>query len=192
MGAGFIEMPTGDSESVFKNKTRKMIFRLIVNYPGVSFNKISDIFEITDSNLRYHLNYLEKNDKISSVVESGNRCYYPNPSSVKLLYNGQENLESYKLTTEQEHLLKIIKDYPKINQKDLIKRSRMKHATAIRNLNSLKNLSLIKNRKMNKNVNYEYVPDVEMKFIMIKGLIIKFLKKEIDEQTFLRLKRKLE
>jgi len=127
-----------------------MIFKLIVNYPGVSFNKILDIFELTDSNLRYHLNYLEKNNKISSVLESAIRCYYPHPSSVKLLNNRQDNLESYKLTTEQEHLLKIIKNYPKINQKDLIKRSKMKHATAIRNLNSLKNMKLIKNRKINK------------------------------------------
>ena len=100
-------------------------------------------------------------------------------------------MEAQRLTREQEHIVSIIKEHPRIGQKELIKRSGMKHATAIRNINALKNLNLIKNHKFAKNVCYEYVPDVEIKFTIIKGLIIKFLKKEIDEETFLRVKRRL-
>ncbi|MCK5561429.1 MAG: winged helix-turn-helix transcriptional regulator [Thermoplasmata archaeon] len=183
-------MSSGDK--VLENKIRRMIYNLIVIYPGVSFNNILKIFELTDSNLRYHLNYLEKNDKIRSGLEGGMRYYYPHPSTVKLIGKPQNIIESYKLTQEQERVLGIIKENPGINQSDLIKKSGINHTTALRNLNTLRNLNLIQNRKLQNNVYYEYVPDVEMKYAIIKGLVIKFLRKEIDEETFLRLKRKLE
>jgi len=183
-------MSSGDK--VLDNKTRRMIYNLIVNYPGVPFNKLMDIFELTDSNLRYHLNYLEKKGKISSGIDGGIKYYYPHPSAVKILNKPQDIIESRKLTQEQRHIVSIVKEHPGISQKELIKRSGIKHTTAIRNINTLKNLNLIKNYKSQKNVCYEYVPDVEMKFTIIKGLIIKFLRKEIDEETFLRLKRKIE
>jgi predicted transcriptional regulator len=183
-------MPNVDK--VLDNKIRRMIYNLIANYPGVPFNKLKDIFELTDSNLRYHLNYLEKNDKISSGIDNGIKLYYPHPSSVKILNTPQDIIVSQKLTQEQKHIVSIVKEYPGIGQKELINRSGIKHATAIRNINALKNLNLIKNHKFQKNVCYEYMPDVEMKFTIIKGLIIKFLRKEIDEETFLRIKRSLE
>jgi predicted transcriptional regulator len=183
-------MPSGDK--ALDNKIRRMIYNLIVNYPGVPFNKLMEIFELTDSNLRYHLNYLEKNGKISSGIDNGIKHYYPHPSNVKILQKPQDIIESQKLNQEQKRLVGIIKKYPGISQKELIQRSGIKRTTALRNINTLKNLNLIKNNKFQKNVCYEYVPDVEMKFTVIKGLIIKFLRKEIDEETFLRLKRKLE
>ena len=183
-------MSSGDK--VLDNKTRRMIYNLIVNYPGVPFNKLIDIFELTDSNLRYHLNYLEKNGKISSGIEGGIKLYYPHPSSVKILNKPQDIIELQKLTQEQQNIVSVVKENPGLSQKELIKRTGIKHTTAIRNINTLMSLNLIKNHKFQKNVCYEYVPDVEMKFTIIKGLIIKFLRKEIDEETFLRLKRKLE
>lgn len=183
-------MANGDK--ILENKIRRMIFNLIVTYPGVSFNNIMKIFELTDSNLRYHLNYLEKNHKISSGFEGEIRCYYPHPSSVKMLHKNQEPIETHKLTSEQQRLLGIIKEYPGINQKVLVKKSGMNRITAIRNLNTLKSLNLINNKKFQNNVCYEYVPDAEMKFVILKGLILKFLRNEIDEKTFLRLKNKLD
>jgi len=183
-------MPSGDK--VFDNKIRRMIYNLIVNYPGIPHNKLLDIFELNDSNLRYHLNYLEKNEKISSGIDNGIKHYYPDPSTVKILHKPQNIIESQKLSHEQRRIVSIVKDNPGITQKELIKRSGMKHSTALRNINTLKNMNLLKNKKFQKNVCYEYVPDVEMKFTIIKGLIIKFLRKEIDEETFLRLKRKLD
>jgi len=169
-----------------------MIYNLIVTYPGVSFNDIMNIFELTDSNLRYHLNYLEKHGKISPGQGSGSGCYYPHPTSIKLLNVRQEPIESRRLTAVQQRLLGIIKEHPQINQKELVKRSGMNRMTAVRNLNTLRDLNLIKNRTVSNNVYYEYVPDPELKFVYLKGLILKFLNDEIDEETFLRLKSKLD
>jgi predicted transcriptional regulator len=175
-------MSKGDS--VLQNKIRRMIYNLIATYPGVSFNNLKNIFELTDSNLRYHLNYLEKNNKISAGLEKEIRCYYPHPASV--------TIDSQKLTPLQERILNIIMKYPGINQKELINKSGSNRLKVIRNVNTLRKLDLVRNRKHQNNVYYYYVPDVEMKFTILKGLVFKFLKDEIDEETFLRLKRKLE
>jgi predicted transcriptional regulator len=174
-----------------ENKIRRMVYNIIVTYPGVSFTNIKNIFELTDSNLRYHLNYLEKNNKISSGVVGGVKSYYPHPSSVAVLRKPEQVMESQKLTPEQQHILTIIKQYPGINQKDLVNISRMNRQKLMRNLETLKNLNMITNMKIQNNVYYECIPDAEMKFVMLKGIIIKFLNNEIDEQTFLKLKEKL-
>jgi len=180
-----------DAKKIMDNKIRRMVYNLIVTYPGVSFNNIKTIFELTDSNLRYHLNYLEKNNQISSGLEGGIKSYYPHLSSVAILRKPEQNMESQKLTEEQQHIVTIIKRYPGINQKELVNISGIQRQKLIRNLDNLKNLNIIKNMKIQNNVYYEYLPDAEMKFVMLKGIIIKFLNNEIDERTFLELKRKL-
>jgi predicted transcriptional regulator len=181
-----------NDEKTLDNKIRRMILNLIINYPGVSYSKLKDIFELTDSNLRYHLNYLEKNGRISQGSDDRIKNYYPHPSNVKTLNIPDGIIESYKLSQEQRRLINIIKENPGIHQKKLIKTSGIKQTTAIRILNSLQDMNLIKNNKIQKNVCYEYVPDVEMRFTLIKGLIIKLLRREIDEDTFLRMKKKMD
>ena len=173
------------------NKTRRTIFNHIIKYPGVSFNTLKDIYELTDSSLRYHVYYLEKNDKISSGLEKGVRCYYPHPASVRTPPKPAAPVESQKLTPEQEQLLNIIIQFPGINQKELIKRSRINRFKVMRNINTLKSSDLIKNTRFQNTVCYEYIPDVEMKYKIMKGLMVKFLKDEIDEGTFIKLKRRL-
>ena len=183
-------MAMGDS--VLENKLRRMIYNHILRYPGVSYNTLKEIFELTDSSLRYHIYYLEKNNKITSGMENNNRCFYAHPASVSILLKSQQSVESQKLTLDQERILDIIMHNPGIHQKELVARTRMNRFKVMRNLNTLKNLNLIKNSKDQNMVCYEYIPDVEMKFRIIKGLMVKFLKNEIDEATFLKLKRRLD
>jgi len=183
-------MAIGDS--VLENKIRRIIFNHILKYPGVSFNTLKDIYELNDSSLRYHLYYLEKNNKISSGLESGNRCYYPHPASITVPPKSKPSLSSHELSPPQERILDIIMHYPGINQKELANRTGMNRFKVNRNLQTLKSMNLIKNTRIHNNVCYEYIPDVELKYRMMKGLMVKFLKDEIDEQTFLKLKRRLE
>lgn len=174
-----------------ENKVRRMLFNHIVKYPGVSFNTLKDIYELTDNSLRYHLYYLEKNRKISSGLEKGTRCYYPHPTSVTLPKKAQDTLESQRLSPQQERILDIIMRHPGINQKELVTRTGINRYKIMRNLNTLINLNLIKNTHNQNTVCYEYIPDVEMRYRIMKGLMVKFLKNEIDEKTFLRMKRRL-
>ena len=183
-------MSTGDE--VLENKIRRLIYNHILKYPGVSFNTLKDIYELTDSSLRYHLYYLEKNNQIHSGTEKGIRCYYPHPASVTIPQRSQAPLGSRRLSPEQERILNVIIRYPGINQKEIVNRAGINRFKVMRNLQSLINLNLVKNRKFQNTVYYEYIPDVEMKYRILKGVMIKFLKNEIDEETFLKLKKRLE
>ena len=174
-------------DEVLENKIRRMIFNLIVEYPGVSLNTIKNVFELTESGIRYHLNYLEKNNKISSSMERGIKCYYPHPSSVRIPKASKDILESQKLLPHQELILTTIMRYPGINQKDLINRTGINRFRINRDIRALKSLNLIKNTRNQNTICYEYIPDVEMRFKILKSFILKFLNNEIDEETFLRL-----
>jgi predicted transcriptional regulator len=178
-------MQSGDE--VLENKIRRMIFNLIAQYPGVSLNTIKDIFELTESGVRYHLNYLEKNNKISSSTERGSKCFFPHPTSVHIPKSTQSILESQKLSPTQQSILTVIMRYPGINQKDLISKTGINRFKVLRNVKTLKTLKLIKNTRHKNNVCYEYIPDVEMRFKILKRFMLKFLKDEIDEETFFRL-----
>jgi predicted transcriptional regulator len=182
-------MTKGDD--ILDNKLRRQIYNHISTYPGVSFNTLKSLFELKDRSLRYHLHILEKNEKISSGLEKGTRCYFPHPASVKILNKHLSNLESQEISREQEHILNIIKQNPGIMQKELINKARMNRFKVAREIRILKNLKLVKNTRIQNTVCYEYIPDVELKFRMLKGLIVKLLKNEIDEKTFLKLKKRL-
>ena len=136
-------MSNGDE--ILDNKIRRLIYNQILSYPGVSFNTLKNIYELTDNSLRYHLYYLERNNKISSSLEKGTRCYYPHPASVTIPQRKQSAIESYKLTPQQERILNVIMRYPGINQKGLVNRTGMNRFKINRNINTLKELNLIKN-----------------------------------------------
>jgi predicted transcriptional regulator len=179
-------------DETLENNLRRLVFNLVVEYPGVSFNKLRNIFELSDSNLRYHLGYLERNDKVSSVIENGIKCYYPHPSSVTISKRTQGVLESHKLNPHQQRVLTTIMRYPGINQKELTKRTGIDRSMVRRNINTLKNLNLIQNSRNGNNICYEYIPDVEMKYAILRDIVIRFLNNEIDETMFINLKRRLE
>ena len=81
--------------------------------------------------------------------------------------------------------------YPGINQKDLIKRTGINRFKINRELRTLKSLNLIKNTRVQNVTCYEYIPDVELKFKILKRFIVKYLKGDIDEETFYRLIKRL-
>lgn len=181
------------ADSVLDNKTRRMIYNHILNYPGVPFNTLKNIFELTDGGLRYHLDYLEKHEKISSGLDKGDRCYYPHYNSINNP-NRRSNPSSsglHKLNSNQERLLGTIKRNPGINQKELIHQTRLNRDQVAKNVNKLYSLNLVKKYRNDRNVCYEYMPDDELKFVLMKRLVIKLLRDEIDEETFLKLKRRL-
>jgi predicted transcriptional regulator len=171
-----------------------MIYNHIRTNPGVSFIILKRLFNMNDSTLRYHLNYLEKNKKISFGFETGKRNYYPhmnnsqttnNPSDIKP--NG-----TFELSGTQENIITTIKKYPGINQKELVNRTGINRLTINRNLKRLVQLCLVRQIPNGNKVNYEYIENEQLRYEILKRLLIKLLKKEIDEETFIDLKRKLD
>ena len=175
------------SAFVVEHKTRKMIINHILAHPGVSFGIIKRVLALTDSTLRYHLNYLEGRNEIKSTIEGKNKCYYP---VHKFIFEpkSESDLKTHRLSNTQERLLNTIQRYPGINQKDLIIRSGFKRITVSHNLKKLIDFGVVRKEPNGRHVCYHYITDTELREKIIKRLI----NDEIDEQTFLVLKRKLE
>ncbi len=178
-------------EVALENQIRKMIYNHILEYPGVSFSKLKRFHDLNEGTLRYHLNYLERAEKISSKLEAGKLHYYPFAKRVNDPMSRNSNPRSTELTPHQELILNAIKQNPGINQTELITKTSLKRHILTYNISQLIDLGLVKKNNHEKFVCYEYIPEELLRYEMLKILTIKFLKNEIDEQTFLRLKNKL-
>lgn len=82
-------------------ETQKQIYVLISKQPGLNLSKIAELLEISIELARYHLQYLEKNELISSAKEEGFRRYY---------LKGKTGIKDKKFLSlfRQEILLKIV------------------------------------------------------------------------------------
>ena len=183
-----------NSEIVLEHDTRRMIYNHINTNPGVSFNILKTIFELNDSTLRYHLNYLERNEKISFGLERGKRYYYPHVDNRVVHNNGEDfdTLKTHNLSEVQEHIIRTIKRNPGINQKELIRRTGNSRLTINRNIKKLMDLCVVRKTPNANKVCYEYIENEQLRYQILKRLLIKLVNKEIDEETFLKLKRSLE
>jgi predicted transcriptional regulator len=179
-------------EAIFENEIRKMIYNHIVAYPGVSFRTLLGIFELTEGGLRYHIDYLEKNNKVFKKLENGKKSYYPRFEITRMNKKFSGNNGPGKLTTTQTRILDLIKMYPGINQKDLVYRLRSNPSQVSRNLKVLKKMGFVKDIKIEKNVCYQLTPDNEMKAKIINEIIVKLINNEIDEETFFKIVKALE
>ena len=183
-----------EGQTVLRHETRKMIYNHILVHPGVSFNILKKIFDLNDSTLRYHLNYLEKKEKISFGLERGRRYYYPNEND-RVLYRNSDatgTIEPYELSKVQEHIIGTLQKYPGINQKELIKRTGINRLTLNKNIKKLMTLCIVRKVPDGNKVCYKYLETEQLRHEILKRLFIKLLRKEIDEETFLNLSRKLD
>lgn len=179
-------------EAVFENEIRKMIYNHVVTYPGVSFRILLNLFELTEGGLRYHLDYLVKKNKIYMRLENGRRNYFPRFEFSQINKNLTAKDGYCKLTTVQNRILELIKNYPGISQKDLVCRLRSSPSQVSKNLKVLKKMGLVKDIKLDRNVCYQLTPDNEMRVKIIRELIVKLINNEIDEETFFKMVKALE
>lgn len=169
-----------------------MIYNHIIAHPGVSFNILKTVFNLKDGTLRYHLDYLKRADKINFGLTKGKRKYYPNSGSTKFLKIENDIFETNNLTPPQGHILNTIKEHPGINQKELVKKTGYNRFKLERNLKKLLELCVVRKMPDSKNIRYEFITNDQLQYEMLMSLVTKFLKREIDENKFLELKRKLE
>jgi predicted transcriptional regulator len=178
--------------TVLEHKTRRMIYYHILAHPGVSFNILRSVFGLNESTLRYHLSYLEKKEQIQFGVRKGRRRYYPHSAKNIVVRKTREELSAHELNPRQDLIVGMIRRYPGITQKELLHKTGLKRLTLTKNLNKLMDLYIIRRIYDHNKVRYEYIKNDQLQFEMLKQLVIKLLRKEIDEATFLELKRKLE
>ena len=179
------------NQEIFGHETRKRIYNHILAYPGVSFNIIKSVFELTDGTLRYHLKFLESADEIKSCLEGNVRCYYP----VKIFVFPQSQdaeFDTYELNHTQVRIMNNVRHNPGITQKELIIKTHLSRFTVGYHIRKLIEIGIVRQEPDGKNICYHYISNIELRKKILKKMIVKFVNHEIDEQTFLELKRKLE
>ena len=168
-----------------------MVYSYISRHPGVSFGTIMGVLDLTEGTLRYHLNYLERGDKILSRSKGKHRCYYTTQrtrSDLKPILEFDTNT----LTKPQQRILTIIKQYPGITISELLSITRLNKRALQYNLKKLRDLRIIWKVGNGRNTCYEFITKRKLHNELFKLLIIKFLNDEIDEETYLLLRDELE
>jgi len=106
---------------VLEFETRKKIYELVEQFPGVHLSKIAEVLQVSIQLIDYHLHYLEIHDLISIEKESGySRCYI----------KGQISAEEKQLFSilRQDIPLKIVLyllQHPHARHKDLLQALQM-------------------------------------------------------------------
>ncbi len=70
-------------KDLLKLDSRREIYELVENQPGVHLSKIADHLEMNVSLAEYHLRFLEKNELIKSVKKKGYKRYFPTKEQVE-------------------------------------------------------------------------------------------------------------
>jgi DNA-binding MarR family transcriptional regulator len=97
----------------------------------------------------------------------------------------------YNFTDIQIQIIKTIKNWPGISQNDLIKRTSLSRFTISYNIRKFIDMGLVKKSNNGKTVYYEYMTDETLRHEVLIRLTMKLLNKEITEEEFFRLNRKL-
>ncbi len=180
-----------NGEGALDHKSRKLIYNYISSHPGASFGTIRNFLDMNDSTLKYHLIYLERNNKVISKREGRHRCYFCNNGS-KLNYRPYLSSQLNSLTRNQQQILKIIRNKPGISKNELIKITNLNRKTLSYNLNKLIERNIIWKVKSAGEIGYEYITKEKLRNEIYNRLLLKLLSDEIDEDKFLKIKKKLD
>jgi len=64
------------NENILELETRRQIYNLILEYPGLHFREITRKINLSTGNVRYHLNYLIKSDFLVTKTDKRYTRYY--------------------------------------------------------------------------------------------------------------------
>jgi len=180
-----------DGQDIFNHKMRRIVYNYVSSNPGVSFGTIKRIMDMNKSTLRYHLNFLEKAEKVKCIREGKHNCYYPSETDT-LNHSPIPGVDLNTLTKGQRRLLTLTIKEPGITPEELLNSLPENKKKLKYNLNRLVELRLIWKVKIEGEIGYEHITPEDVKEEILKKLIKRLLAKEIDEETFIAIKKRLE
>jgi len=170
-----------------RSDTRDKLHLFITENPGVTFGSLLDVFRLNRGTLRYHLDYLEGEERVNRVRKGNTYCFY---SDGRLQFG--EGREREGLGPKHRRLLSAIKDNPGISRKELIRLTGFTRDEVNYGLKKLKQRRAIWKTEDGGDPCYEHISRDKLAAEMMMIILEKYLDEEIDHQTFLLLRRKLD
>jgi predicted transcriptional regulator len=171
------------------NVTRKLLSEYIMEHPGITFQMLSTVFNIKESTLRYHLEYLQSKEQIVVRKKSGLNVYFSN------LVHGiasKNLLAQRKESKRNQRILSLIKEHPGISRDDLKEMIALTGKDLTVGLYQLKEKHQIWEIEKNGKRTYEAITRERLLDEVLVSLVRKLVDGEIDEGTFLKLKDELD
>ncbi len=179
------------SRDALDHQTRKLVYNYVNNHPGSSFSTILEVFHLTEGTLRYHLQYLERHSIVRSEPSGNHRCYYLTES------NGRSHRpfpqpDPNTLTDLQQRIVTIIRQKPGIGISELETLTSTNRRVLQYNIKVLRDSMLVLRVGNGRSTRYKFATEELLQNELVKYLTMKFLKGELDEETFMALKGGLE
>jgi predicted transcriptional regulator len=180
-------------KGALKHRSRRLIFNYISSNPGVTISSIKRFFDMNESTLKYHLHYLEKNEKIYSKPQGKYTCFYCKHRTLSKIHAEPTKRSALvNLSKTQKQLLDLIISRPGLTQKELAKLTNINRKSVSYSLKRLAEMKLVWVLKKDGKLGYEHITAEKLRLEMLSELVNKLLTDEIDEETFNKIKKKLE
>ena len=179
------------SESALAHKTRKAVFNYIRIHPGATFGAIRTVFGLPDGTLRYHLQFLERQDMIFSMVKGNQRRYYPE-GSPKLITALIPSRDPRTLTSLQQRIVEHVKQSPGTTITGICDAVKAEKRVLQYNLKVLRQKMFILKVGSGRSTKYVYTTKERLITQLLRFLTAKFLRGEINEYTYVHLKGEIE
>ena len=164
---------------------RDEIYKFISENPGVSFPAIQKAFRLNTGTLRYHLQYLEGEERIRRMYD-GNRKYWSSEMS------REEILRTEGLSRYQRRIALLIMNRPGITLSEIRSISGQNGDDLKYTLKKLSDRKFIWKIENGKDPRFEFISKEEMATEMLIVVLERFLHGEINRATFLELKKRIE
>lgn len=170
------------TEDVDIHRTRQVLLERIRTLPGVSFSSLQRSFALNKGTLEYHLHYLERKNDIISKKTGRSRTYYSSAHDPfgTIGWDG--------ILPEQKRVLNIIRNEPGIDLSQLLQRTNISKPKLYRVISTLKEHRTIMEVENGKGTGYEFITNDDLLEEMLLELADRFMKGELDRETFLRMK----
>lgn len=171
---------------ITEHQTRDALLTYIMDRPGVSFSRLMSSMKLNEGTLRYHLNYLEKKDLIRSKKEGRRRLYF------YTIHDSRPGGRNEDIGRYHKRVLTVIRRSPGIQTKEIMRSLDLSRKEVNSIIRTLEREYLIWSVENESGLGYEVVTREKLLKEMQYELLEKFLKGEMDQTTFLRLKEWLD